>query len=343
MSQLQSLGNRQSRFPMCRAQYYLGQAEPYCQIPTHHSNDQNISSDPMVPCSSLLPLARTERNLWSNFSTPWIPSTWSPNSNTRPTANWHPPITERPDHSASKTTSDSSMRTNSPTHDSNESSKWSTAFINALWQLSLDLWDLRNQTLRKSTPAWVAQKRVWLQERVSEYYKQHQNLSLGIPSQWFDTPLEDKQRETTDQLIKWIQTIDILQAKNNNKVYKPTTSYEYIHQMKKNDDSSATPAQESTASSITCYAVDDTYSSNIPDDNSTGESNLTYDTLHAPTIEESSEIDSVHLEYNCTDGSNPRPRDQFSYDTHTAMRSRWSAEINRKHSYRDTQYTDTAI
>ena len=86
-------------------------------------------------------------------------------------------------------------------------------------------------------------KRVWLQERIDEYYRLHHHANSAIDQTWFSTPVYQKRNEPSHNLIKWIQTIDLIIYTLQNSPQRPlptTSPYTYIHQMKISDSGSDT-------------------------------------------------------------------------------------------------------
>lgn len=116
-----------------------------------------------------------------------------------------------------------------------ESVNWTSQFISHLWQLSLDLWNIRNESIHLDSTHRQAQKRTWLQDRVVELYRQHYSDNSPLDKKWFSTPMSEKIEENNHTLIKWIQTIEILQHQRSNTTYH-ASPYDYIHKMKHPND-----------------------------------------------------------------------------------------------------------
>jgi len=106
---------------------------------------------------------------------------------------------------------------------------WSVAFIQLLWTLSLRLWACRNQSLHQGNQEETAAKKKWLRETIEQYYVRYQHLPSC--THLFQTPLLSKLEQTDMELIKWIQTIDLLTTNNPQNTKQLHTST-YNHQMR---------------------------------------------------------------------------------------------------------------
>ena len=120
------------------------------------------------------------------------------------------------------------QRNNSTQPHPNIQDRWASNFVSLLWDLSLDLWNIRNNNLHNQTHNAEAAKVRWVNETVETYYSMYNNNSSGIPQHHFQTPLEQFKLTNLLQKVKWLQTIDLLVQPTNS----PPNYFEYIHHRK---------------------------------------------------------------------------------------------------------------
>jgi len=112
--------------------------------------------------------------------------------------------------------------------------RWTEKFINSLWDLGTSLWAIRNKCIHTTKNSVIAKSTVWIHERVRYYYTYQQYLPTELSSTVFCKPVSERLLETDDSLIKWMQTVDIILAPNDNK-QQNLSKYKYMHQLKTSD------------------------------------------------------------------------------------------------------------
>jgi len=104
--------------------------------------------------------------------------------------------------------------------------QWAVIFIHTLWDLAFAMWQIRNNILHHPDKEEKSQMRKWLCERVRDEYDWQQSLPYSHPL--FSEPLAEKQESSNDELIKWLQSVELHRLPPGQN--RPRISrYKYIH------------------------------------------------------------------------------------------------------------------
>jgi len=108
--------------------------------------------------------------------------------------------------------------------------QWTSTFIQALWNLSLSLWTIRNESLHSSTPQSQSQTTRWVKDRLMQHYTEHNSHPRPELQHLFNTPLSNVINSNKMAMTKLAQTLDIATERLQTDTTTLPTVYEYIHE-----------------------------------------------------------------------------------------------------------------